>query len=255
MAELDTYDYAGAAAPPRWAAAGDGEDDEPLFDGETPRDEDVYNNEPELRGVDDIMSGVDALLSKPAPSMRQFAGRNSGPSIPVMRKQRSEARRGKKASNASTTRRRTKPDVVPDAEPDPAMVAEALQYCQGLSMRVAADDNVPPAPARAAAKAPPPPKRGGSRRRARGEPKKNPAETMAKAYGTGPARTKKAAFSTKPQQKKRGAELDTAALVANFESGAHLTELRKQLHASQKAMEASASVVKQAARDFHGGAF
>ena len=71
MAELDTYDYAGAAAPPRWAAAGDGEDDEPLFDGETPRDEDVYNNEPELRGVDDIMSGVDALLSKPAPSMRQ----------------------------------------------------------------------------------------------------------------------------------------------------------------------------------------
>ena len=30
MAELDTYDYAGAAAPPRWAAAGDGEDDEPL---------------------------------------------------------------------------------------------------------------------------------------------------------------------------------------------------------------------------------
>ena len=57
------------------------------------------------------------------------------------------------------------------------------------------------------------------------------------------------------QPKKRGAELDTAALVANFESGAHLTELRKQLHASQKAMEASASVVKQAARDFHGGAF
>ena len=151
MAELDTYDYAGAAAPPRWAAAGDGEDDEPLFDGETPRDEDVYNNEPELRGVDDIMSGVDALLSKPAPSMRQFAGRNSGPSIPVMRKQRSEARRGKKVSNASTTRRRTRPDVVPDAEPDPAMVAEALQYCQGLATRVAADDNVPPAPARAAA--------------------------------------------------------------------------------------------------------
>ena len=135
MAQLDDYDYAGAAAPPRWAAAGDGEDDEPLFDGETPREEDVYNNEPELRGVDDIMSGVDALLSKPAPSMRQFAGRNSGPSIPVMRKQRSEARRGKKVSNASTTRRRTKPDVVPDAEPDPAMVAEALQYCQGLSMR------------------------------------------------------------------------------------------------------------------------
>ena len=47
----------------------------------------------------------------------------------------------------------------------------------------------------------------------------------------------------------------TRRLVANFESGAHLTELRKQLHASQKAMEASASVVKQAARDFHGGAF
>jgi hypothetical protein len=255
MAELD-YDYDGGA-PPRWAAAGEDDGDEPLFDGETPRDEDVYNNEPELRGVDDIMSGVDALLSKPAPSMRQFAGRNSGPSIPVMRKQRSEARRGKKVSNASTTRRRTKPDVVPDCEPDPAMVAEALQYCQGLSMRVAADDAPPAAPAaraRAAA-APPPPKRGGSRRRARGEPKKNPAETMARAYGTGPARTKKAAFSTKPQQKKRGAELDTAALVANFESGAHLTELRKQLHASQKAMEASASVVKQAARDFHGGAF
>ncbi len=56
MAELD-YDYDGGAAP-RWAAAGDGEDDEPLFDGETPRDYD----EPELRGVDDIMSGVDALL-------------------------------------------------------------------------------------------------------------------------------------------------------------------------------------------------
>ena len=129
MAELD-YDYdAGAAPPPRWAAAGEDEgDDEPLFDGETPREEDVYNNEPELRGVDDIMSGVDALLSKPAPSMRQFAGRNSGPSLPVMRKQRSEARRGKKIQNASTTRRRTKPDVVPDAEPDPAMVAEALQY-------------------------------------------------------------------------------------------------------------------------------
>ena len=146
MAELDTYDYAGGAAPRagppparRWTR-------EPLFDGETPRDEDVYNNEPELRGVDDIMSGVDALLAKPAPSMRQFAGRNSGPSIPVMRKQRSEARRGKKVSNASTTRRRTKPDVVPDAEPDPAMVAEALQYCQGLSMRVAADDNVPARP-------------------------------------------------------------------------------------------------------------
>ena len=254
MAQLDDYDYAGAAAPPRWAAAGEDDGDEPLFDGETPRDEDVYNNEPELRGVDDIMSGVDALLSKPAPSMRQFAGRNSGPSIPVMRKQRSEARRGKKVSNASTTRRRTKPDVVPDAEPDPAMVAEALQYCQGLSMRVADDAPAPPVRA-AAARAPPPPKRGGSRRRARGEPKKNPAETMARAYGTGPARTKKAAFSTKPQQKKRGAELDTAALVANFESGAHLTELRKQLHASQKAMEASASVVKQAARDFHGGAF
>ena len=253
MAELDTYDYAGAAAPPRWAAAGDGEDDEPLFDGETPRDEDVYNNEPELRGVDDIMSGVDALLSKPAPSMRQFAGRNSGPSIPVMRKQRSEARRGKKVSNASTTRRRTKPDVVPDAEPDPAMVAEALQYCQGLSMRVA--DDAPAPPVRAAARAPPPPKRGGSRRRARGEPKKNPAETMARAYGTGGTTKKKAAFSTTTKQKKRGAELDTAALVANFESGAHLTELRKQLHASQKAMEASASVVKQAARDFHGGAF
>ena len=95
MAELD-YDYDGGA-PPRWAAAGEGEDDEPLFDGETPRDE------PELQGVDDIMTGVDALLSKPAPSMRQFAGRNSGPSIPVMRKQRSEARRGKKTQNASTT--------------------------------------------------------------------------------------------------------------------------------------------------------
>ena len=78
---------------------------------------------------------------------------------------------------------------------------------------------------------------------------------MAKAYGTGTVKTKKAAFSTTTKQKKRGAELDTAALVANFESGAHLTELRKQLHASQKAMEASASVVKQAARDFHGGAF
>ena len=87
MAELDTYDYAGGAAPPRWAAAGEDDGDEPLFDGETPRDE-VYN-EPELQGVDDIMSGVDALLAKPAPSMRQFAGRHSGPSIPVMRKQRS----------------------------------------------------------------------------------------------------------------------------------------------------------------------
>ena len=249
MAELD-YDYDGGAAP-RWAAAGEGEDDEPLFDGETPRG---YDDEPELRGVDDIMSGVDALLSKPAPSMRQFAGRNSGPSIPVMRKQRSEARRGKKVSNASTTRRRTKPDVVPDCEPDPAMVAEALQYCQGLATRVADDAPAPPVRA-AAARAPPPPKRGGSRRRARGEPKKNPAETMARAYGTGGTTKKKAAFTTKPQQKKRGAELDTAALVANFESGAHLTELRKQLHASQKAMEASASVVKQAARDFHGGAF
>ena len=246
MAELD-YDYDGGAAP-RWAAAGEGEDDEPLFDGETPRDE----NEPELRGVDDIMTGVDALLSKPAPSMRQFASRGGGPSIPVMRKQRSEARRGKKV--ASTTRRRTKPDVVPDAEPDPAAVAEALQYCQGLSMRVADDAPAPPVRA-AAARAPPPPKRGGSRRRARGEPKKNPAETMAKAYGTGTSTKKKAAFSTTTKQKKRGAELDTAALVANFESGAHLTELRKQLHASQKAMEASASVVKQAARDFHGGAF
>ena len=250
MAQLDDYGYAGGAAPPRWAAAGEDDGDEPLFDGETPRG---HDDEPELRGVDDIMSGVDALLSKPAPSMRQFASRGGGPSIPVMRKQRSEARRGKKV--ASTTRRRTKPDVVPDAEPDPAAVADALQYCQGLSMRVAADDNVPPAPARAAAKAPPPPKRGGSRRRARGEPKKNPAETMARAYGTGGTTKKKAAFSTTTKQKKRGAELDTAALVANFESGAHLTELRKQLHASQKAMEASASVVKQAARDFHGGAF
>ena len=62
MAELD-YDYDGGA-PPRWAAAGEDEDDEPLFDGETPRG---YDDEPELRGVDDIMSGVDALLSKPAP--------------------------------------------------------------------------------------------------------------------------------------------------------------------------------------------
>ena len=41
MAQLDDYDYAGGAAPPRWAAAGEGEDDEPLFDGETPREEDV----------------------------------------------------------------------------------------------------------------------------------------------------------------------------------------------------------------------
>ena len=44
MAELDTYDYAGGAAPPRWAAAGEDEDDEPLFDGETPRDETSTTN-------------------------------------------------------------------------------------------------------------------------------------------------------------------------------------------------------------------
>lgn len=239
MAELD---YGEA---PRWAGGfEDEDDDEPLFDA-------ADGGGPELQGVNDIMTGVDALLSRPAPSMRQFASKGGGPSIPVLRKQRSEARRSKAAPAATARRRR--PDVVPDVEPDPTAVAEALKYCQGLSMRVA-DDAPPAAPGRSAA-APPPPKRGGSRRRARGDRPPRPADTMAKAYGSGATRRGKTEFNTKTKGKRRGAELDTAALVANFESGTNLIELRKQLHASQKAMEASASVVRGAAREFHGGAF
>ena len=43
---------------------------------------------------------------------------------------------------------------------------------------------------------------------------------------------------------------EVADLVRNFEDGVHLRELRKQLHESQKAMEASGDVLRAAARDF-----
>ncbi|EGB08670.1 hypothetical protein AURANDRAFT_64062 [Aureococcus anophagefferens] len=173
---------------------------------------------------EDFYKGVEGFLAKPAPTLRHFCKGPppGGQSLPVLRKQRSDLRRGKVPGAAPAAKPQRRPRGDDGDHVDVAKVAEALQFCEGLAARDLAG--------------------GGGGGDPRGAPRRRPQKAEFSASSAKAAR-----------DPRRVAPGEVDALVRNFEEGTSLTELRKQLHASRKSMEDSASALRAAAADFRTG--
>ena len=87
---------------------------------------------------EDFYKGVEGFLAKPAPTLRHFCKGPppGGQSLPVLRKQRSDLRRGKVPGAAPAAKPQRRPRGGDDGDHvDVAKVAEALQFCEGLAAR------------------------------------------------------------------------------------------------------------------------
>lgn len=184
----------------------------------------------------DFYRGVDALLAKPPPSLQTICK----PELPVLRKQRSELR-----CNGGGLRR-TKPP--PIADPSPELLQQALQYCAKLSSQGEASSRNDPAAA----------PRAKGLRRPGGRPHKPPrdpyAATTTATTKRGPKGPDRQVWSCRGENNKATtpvAQDDLQRLVHNFETGAHLNELRRQLHESRKSLDDSTAAIADAARDWH----
>lgn len=200
----------------------------------------------------DFYRGVDALLAKPPPSLQTICKPSA--ELPVLRKQRADLRNGglrrtKPQADPSPELglRRAKPQV---ADPSPELVQQALQYCAKLANEKLSNDPVD-AP------------RAKGLRRPGGRPNKPPRDPYAATTTTtttkrGPVSSKGATdrqvWSCRGENKAAAtpvvAQDDIQRLVHNFETGAHLTELRRQLHESQKSLDDSTAAIAHAARDW-----
>ena len=82
---------------------------------------------------EDFYKGVEGFLAKPAPTLRHFCKGPppGGQSLPVLRKQRSDLRRGKVPGAAPAPKPQRRPRGDDGDHVDVAKVAEALQFCDG----------------------------------------------------------------------------------------------------------------------------
>ena len=167
----------------------------------------------------EFYANVDAFLGKPPPNLKTFS--KSTQSLPALRKQRSDLRKG-------VVRRPPKPR----GAIDPSTVEEAMRYVDNLRSEKTQSSQKMIRP---------------------------PAAEKTKRRSTANATRKQQQQHvpwdddhSKVDSSRRGidaAEIDR--LVKHFQSGAGLTDLRKQLHESQKAMHHSQSVLTNAAKSFH----
>lgn len=216
---------------------------------------------------------VDALLSHPSPDLRAICKRgdavNPAATLPALRKKRSELRKlgsGAVAAVADMSLKRDAPlqskkPEQPPADINLARVVEAMEYCDNLTraslsqgtcaQRSAFSRTGPPEPSRC--KPIPNGKKKGNC--------KTPVRTRAAEDRMhGPyAMHQHRRDESEPCSRKQAhvgitgcvAPEDVLRLVHNFESGAHLRELRKQLHESQKSMEESKEFIAAAALSWH----
>ena len=96
---------------------------------------------------EDFYKGVEGLLSKPAPTLRHFCKTNggpAGPSLPVLRKQRSDLRRGKPATGGAATTVGSKGEKrAAQPEPEPAPMAQRTLDTEIQDAMSAAPNNAP----------------------------------------------------------------------------------------------------------------
>lgn len=220
---------------------------------------------------------VDALLSHPSPDLRAICKKgdavNPAATLPALRKKRSELRKlgsGAIAAVASMSLKRDAPfqskkQEQPPADINLARVVEAMQYCDHLT-RAALSQGTGSERSESSRTAPLEPSHG-----------RNPCQPLPSGKKKGksktPVRTRAAedrmhwpyakhqdrrdepglcsSKETAVGVSKCVAPEEIVRLVHNFESGAHLRELRKQLHESQKSMEESKEFIAAAALSWH----
>lgn len=201
---------------------------------------------------------VDALLSRPPPNLHGICKRggaaDSASALPTLRKQRSELRKAQSGGSAAAPQASLTTGSQPLADIDSSAVAEAMEYCENLTRTALMQWGDSNALAGGSSQRPGLP----SSRETRRPPKSKPI----------PQRTRqledRGPNSRQPRrensQRDDGGELrmsktvppeDVERLVKNFESGAHLQELRRQLHESQKSMQESRNFIAAAARSWH----
>jgi hypothetical protein len=216
---------------------------------------------------EDFYKGVEGFLAKPAPTLRHFCKGPppGGQSLPVLRKQRSDLRKGKVPGAAPAPKPQRRPRGDDGDHVDVAKVAEALQFCEGLAARDLAGGGGGGDPRGAPRRRSEAPREKQERRRDARRSKLAPARSsddVSATYGVAPRgrrdrKPQRAEFSASSakaaRDPRRVAPGEVDALVRNFEEGTSLTELRKQLHASRKSMEDSASALRAAAADFRTG--
>lgn len=168
---------------------------------------------------------VDALLAKPPPQLRQVDS-----SLPQLRKQRSELRKGfvptKRRQHVPSQRQRV----------DLGLVDEAMRYCDELKRRAFLNEGEDCAK---------PSKEVVVTKTTRMSPKLPKRNYPYNKKGGPASATEKSSAKEKP------AKDDVDALVRNFQTGAHLRELRQQLHESQKSMHHSRNYIASLAQSWH----